>query len=56
MAERWKDTPVLTIQSIVVLNTNAIPKVIIALTQTTSLMAAPSPRKSSANWRRASRN
>jgi len=27
VAERWKDTPLLTIQRIVVLNTNAIPKV-----------------------------
>jgi hypothetical protein len=27
IAERWKDTPLLTIQRIVVLNTNAIPKV-----------------------------
>ena len=59
LAARWTDIPVLTIQRILVIDTNAVPQHIIYRSPraaTTSLTVAPSPRKSCANWRSASRS
>ena len=55
---RWKDTPIINIQSIQVIATNAVPHVIFKSPRQSqrSLTAAPLPRKSSANWRSASLN
>ena len=55
---RWKDTPIITIQSIQVIATNAVPHASFeaAQTVTTLLTVAPLPRKSSAKWRNASLN
>ena len=59
LAARWPDIPVLTIQRILVIDTNAVPQHHLPKPQgsrTTSLTAAPSPRKSCANWRSAWRS
>ena len=56
--QRWQDSPILTIQSIQVISTNAVKHVNLRSPRQRgqrSLTDAPLPRKSSANWPGASR-